>query len=179
MPQRRHVERVARGEGEVRAEDLDVDRSGRGIVVALRCVDGACLHRAEQLAMRHQLVGGVELDLHLAVRRLVEPLDRVADHVLGERRSGIGLQPPLDRRLRLHVGRGERRRAPRPKRSPSPPSSGSRVCSSSCLRSSPLSLLRIRLQGHRASSPPARIELGQPQRDLRKDHEDARSSGPS
>jgi hypothetical protein len=55
------------------------------------------LHGTEQ-ALRHELVGRVKLDHHLAVRRLVEHVDRVLDDVIGERRPGIGLEPPLDRR---------------------------------------------------------------------------------
>ena len=112
--ERRHVEAEERGEGEVGAEDRDVGRRAHRVVVGLRGVERALLHGAEELALRHQLVGEVELDLHLAVRRLVEGLDRGLDHEGAERRAGVGLQPPLDRRLRLDVGRGQRRGADRP-----------------------------------------------------------------
>src|SRR3546814_3574435 len=75
LEQHRQVEAVARREREVAAKHRDVDRRGHGSIVALHRVDGAALQRAEQLGGRHQMVGVVELDLHLAVRRLVEGLD--------------------------------------------------------------------------------------------------------
>jgi hypothetical protein len=111
VPERGHVERVARGEGKIGREDRDVGRRGDRIVVALGGVERAALHRPEQLALGDQLVGGVELDLHLAVGGLVEGVDRGLDHVLGQGRPGIGLQPPADRRLGAHhVGCGQRSR---------------------------------------------------------------------
>ena len=110
VPQHRHVQAVAGSEGEVSGEYGDVHRSRHRIVVALGGVDGPGLDRPEQLAVGHQLVGGVELDHHLAVRRLVERVDRRLDHVLGQSHAGIGLEPPPDRALRLRdVGRADRR----------------------------------------------------------------------
>jgi hypothetical protein len=112
--QHRQVEAVAGGEREVAAEDRDVDRRGHGRLVRLHRVDRAVLQRAEQLARRHQLVGVVELDLHLAVRRLVEGLDLRQDHVRAQRRPGIGLQPPADRpALRVQIRRRQRGRGRR------------------------------------------------------------------
>ncbi|MNT57557.1 hypothetical protein D3C72_1949300 [compost metagenome] len=61
--------------------------------------------------MRHELVGGVELDDHFAIGGGVEPVDGVLHHMLGQGRAGIGLQPPADRRLRLDIGRGQGRGA--------------------------------------------------------------------
>ena len=75
------------------------------VVVGLYRVDGAALHGAEQLAGRHELIGEVEIDLHLAVRHLVERVDGRLDHVLGERGTRVGLKPPLDLRLRLRMNR--------------------------------------------------------------------------
>src|SRR5690606_25394236 len=53
----------------------------------------------------------IHFDDHLAVRCLVEGVDgRLAD-MLGECRAGIGLQPPANGRLRLHIRGGECSRA--------------------------------------------------------------------
>ena len=68
-------------------------------------VDGAALHGAEQLARGNQLVCIEQLDLHAVPGDVVEHLDCGVDHVLGQCRAGIGLHPPLDRRL----GQGGRR----------------------------------------------------------------------
>src|SRR5690606_40662276 len=59
----------------------------------------------------HQLVGVVELDFHGAVGGLVEGLDGRLDHVLAQRRAGIGLQAPGDllRLLRVDVRRAQGR----------------------------------------------------------------------
>ena len=64
---------------------------------------------AEQFAGGDELIGEEELDLHLAVRRLVEGVDMRLDDVFGQRRTGVGLQAPLDRRLAENGGRGQRR----------------------------------------------------------------------
>ena len=72
-------------------------------------VDRAGLHGAEQFARRHELVGVVELDLHLALGGGVEHVDGGLGDVRAERGAGIGLQTPLDRRLRDDGGRRERR----------------------------------------------------------------------
>ncbi len=63
----------------------------------------------EQLAGGDQLIGVIELDLHLAIGGLVERIDRGFDHMLGQRRAGIGLQAPSDRRLCVHRRRSQRR----------------------------------------------------------------------
>ena len=136
VPQRRHVQAVARGEREVGGEHRDVDRRRHRIVVALRGIDGAGLHRPEQLALRHQLVGGVELDHHLAVGGDIERVDRRLDHVLGQRGAGIGLQPPPDRALRPRdVGRADRAGRDRGSGGQARRSSGTRVCWSCQVRS--------------------------------------------
>ena len=57
--------------------------------------------------MGHELVGGIELDFHLAIGGGVEPFDGIAHDMLGERRAGIGLQAPLDRRLGANMRHGE------------------------------------------------------------------------
>ena len=107
VPERGDIERVARGEREVGAEHLDVDRRGSGIVVALGSIDGAGLDGAEQFAMRHQLIGRIELDDHFAVGGGVEPVDGVLHHVFGKGRASVGLQAPPDGGLGLDVGRCE------------------------------------------------------------------------
>jgi len=106
VEQNRHVERVARGEGEVAAEHRHLGRRGHRVVVGLHRVDRAALHRLEQLARRHQLVGIEQLDLHPVAGDLVEHRDRRIDHVFGQRRARVGLHPPADRRLRDR-GRGQ------------------------------------------------------------------------
>ena len=111
----RHVERVARCEREVAAEDGHLGRRGHGIVVGLHRVDGAALHGAEELAGRNDLIGKEQLDLHPLARDLVEHVDRRLDHVLSERGAGIGLHPPRNlglrnRRSRERAGRGNDRR---------------------------------------------------------------------
>ena len=85
VEQRGHVEPVAGGEREVAAEYGDVHRRPHRLVIRLRGVHDASLHRAEQFPARRQLIREVERDLHLAVRRLVERIDLGLHDVLGER----------------------------------------------------------------------------------------------
>ena len=110
VEQHRHVQAVAAGEREVTAEHGDVHRRGDGVVVRLHRIHCAALHGAEQFAGGRELVREVQLDLHLAVGRLVERLDGGLDHVLGKRRIRVGLEPPPDLRLRLRVDRGRSHR---------------------------------------------------------------------
>ena len=110
VEQRRHVERIAAGEGEIAAEHRDLGGRSHAVVVGLHRVDCAALHRLEQLARRHQLVGVEQVDLHLVAGDGVEPLDGRQRHLRAERGPGIGLQPPADRRLRMNRRRGKGRR---------------------------------------------------------------------
>jgi hypothetical protein len=112
VEERGHVERVAAREGEVAAEDGHLGRPRHAVVVGLHGVDRAALHRLEELVRGHELVGVVEVDLHLVAGDGVEHVDRGLGHLRAEARAGIGLQAPADRRLRAdHVRRGKRRGA--------------------------------------------------------------------
>ena len=101
------IQTVASRKRKVAAENGNIDRGGDGIVVALDRVDGSALHRAEQFAGRHQLIGEEQFDLHLPFRHLIESVDGRLDNMRRQRRAGVGLQPPLDRGFGLGVhGRG-------------------------------------------------------------------------
>jgi hypothetical protein len=72
-------------------------------------VDGARLKRAKQFAGRNDLVGVVEFDLQLALGGSIDRVDDRLGDVLAERRTGIGLETPLDSGLRLDDGRRRKR----------------------------------------------------------------------
>ena len=74
----------------------------------MRGVDCAGLNRAEQLTLRHKLVGSIKFDHHLAIGSLVEGVDRRLDDVLCKCRTCISLEPPFDWALRPHIWRCKR-----------------------------------------------------------------------
>ncbi len=84
---------------EVSPEHCDIDWRRHGVVVALRGVDCAGLNGTEQLTLRHELVGSIKFDHHVAIGSLVEGVDRRLDDVLCKCRTRIGLEPPFDRAL--------------------------------------------------------------------------------